>query len=155
VEMVYWIVLPFVVAAGSAVLGSVVTHARMQVTLVREREALIEARTLLACAHKTAEEKIKAAEANVRQKALDEFLGDVRVEERHYIRERRTSSAHRKCLILQERLYFRNIPLSTWVEHEMTIEEGADTDGLARGSSAFAGAIESAEPSSKSTRLLR
>lgn len=155
VEMVYWIVLPFVVAAGSAVLGSIVTHARMQVTLVREREALVEARTTLALAHKTAEQKIKTAEASIRQKALDEFLGDVRVEERHYIRERRTPSDHRKCLILQERLYFRNIPLSTWVEHEMTIEEGTDTDGVVRGSSAFAPAIKSPEPHSKTTGLLR
>ena len=154
-EIAYWLVLPFVVAAGSAVLGSIVTHARMQVTLARERAALGEARAALAYVHKASEEKIKATEANTRQKALDEFLGDVRVEERHYVRERRTPSTHCKLLILQERLYFRNIPLSTWVEHEMTIEEGADTGELARGASAFAPAIEPSAPAPKNTKLLR
>ena len=39
---------------------------------------------------------------------------------------------NRKSLVLQERLFFRNIPLSNWVEHEMVVEEGADIDKLAK-----------------------
>ena len=42
-------------------------------------------------------------------------------------------------MVLQERLYFRNLPLSNWVEHEMLIEENAtgDLERLARGVSIF------------------
>jgi hypothetical protein len=29
-------------------------------------------------------------------------------------------------MVMQERLYFRNIPLSNWVEHEMPLEDGTD-----------------------------
>jgi hypothetical protein len=31
---------------------------------------------------------------------------------------------------MQERLFFRNIPLSNWIEHEMIVEEGKDLDQL-------------------------
>jgi hypothetical protein len=33
---------------------------------------------------------------------------------------------------LQERLYFRNLPLCNWVEHEVPIEEGADLESLVK-----------------------
>jgi hypothetical protein len=44
---------------------------------------------------------------------------------------------NRKSLVLQERIFFRNIPLSNWVEHEMVVEEGADVDKLAKTLSIF------------------
>ena len=37
---------------------------------------------------------------------------------------------NRKCLVLQERMYFRNIPLSDWIEHEIHVEDGADVTRL-------------------------
>ena len=154
-EATYWILLPFVVAAGSALLGSIIVQARMQVSLVREREDLVEARAALAQFHKMMEEKIKAAEAEIRRKALDEFLEDLHVEERHYVKETKSASARRKYLILQERLYFRRIPLSNWVEHEMTVEEGTDIDQLARTSSAFGGGPQPISEGSRLKKLLR
>jgi len=39
--------------------------------------------------------------------------------------------------VLQERLYFKSIPLSNWVEHEMVVEEGSDTQALAQQASVF------------------
>ena len=53
------------------------------------------------------------------EKTLDDFMQDFRVEERHYFRENHSVNAQTKSMVLQERLYFRNIPLSNWVEHEM------------------------------------
>ncbi len=38
-------------------------------------------------------------------------------------------------------MYFRNLPLSNWVEHEMTIEEGGDLIRLAKAASVFSGAV--------------
>ena len=134
-----WIILPVLVAAGSALLAFYVMQSRMEVAVAKEREASSEARIRLE-SHKTAmEESIKAAEEQAKRKALDEFLADVRIEERHYVRENKMLFMNRKSLVLQERIFFRNIPLSNWVEHEMTVEEGADIDQLAKTLSVFGG----------------
>jgi len=115
--------LPFVAALGAGLLSFIVVHARMQVVIARGRQDLIEARAVLAQQRQTAEEKIKAAGAEARRKALDEFLADVRVEERHYVREISSPAGSRKCLVLQERIYFRNIPLCDWIERELPVEQ--------------------------------
>ncbi len=69
---------------------------------------------------------------------MDEFLADIRVEERHYTREHKVLFLTRKMLVRQERIFFRNIPLSNWVEHEMSIEEGVDAEKMAQTMSIFA-----------------
>ncbi len=148
-----WIILPLFVAAGSALLAFYVMQARLEVAVARERESLAEARALVALNHKLTAEKVRAAEEEARRKAMDEFLADLRVEERHYQRESRSLFQRRKCLVLQERLFFRNIPLSKWVEHEMTLEEGADIADLASAVSVF---TSSPLPAAQAaTRLLR
>ena len=45
--------------------------------------------------------------------------------------------ANRKSLVLEERIFFRNIPISNWVEHEISVAEGADLDAVARTLSVF------------------
>ena len=74
------------------------------------------------------------------RKAMDEFLADIRVEERHYTREHKVLFMSRRMLVRQERIFFRNIPLSNWVEQEMPLEEGVDTEKLAQTMSVFANA---------------
>ena len=121
-----WILLPVLVAAGTAMLVYFLMEARAEVSIAKERENLAAAKALLA-AHETGlEDKIKAAEETAHRKAFDQFLMDFRVEERHYMRESKSHFLNRKSMIMQERLYFRNIPLSNWVEHEMPLEEGSD-----------------------------
>ena len=136
-EALLWICLPVLVAAGSALLAFYIMQARLDVAVAKEREAVSEARILLESHMKAMEETIKATEETTKRKALDEFLADVRTEERHYVRENKMLFMNRKCLVLQERIFFRNIPLSNWVEHEMVIEEGADVDKLAQTLSVF------------------
>jgi hypothetical protein len=82
-------------------------------------------------------EAARGIEESARRKALDEFLADLRIEERRYVREHRVLFLHRKSLVLEERIFFRNIPLSNWVEHEIPVEEGADLDAVARTLSVF------------------
>ena len=123
-----------------------IMQARLDVAVAKEREAVSEARVLLESHKKAMEETIRATEETARRKALDEFLADVRTEERHYVRENKMLFMNRKSLVLQERIFFRNIPLSNWVEHEMVVEEGADIDKLAKtlsvfGSDMFQGAL--------------
>lgn len=136
-----WIVLPVLVAAGSALLAFYIMQARMEVAVAKEREALSEARILLESHKRTMEETVRATEEQAKRKALDDFLADVRVEERHYTRENKTLFMNKKSLILQERIFFRNIPLSNWIEHEMTVEEGADVDKLIQTLSVFSGEL--------------
>ena len=59
-------------------------------------------------------------------------------------------------LVRQERIFFRNIPLSNWVEQEMPLEEGADTEKLAQTMSVFLNAALLGEtPESTVHKLLR
>lgn len=107
-----WAALPMLVAIAVALVTGVLVHARMEIVVARQREALAEARALLATQHRAMEERIKATEQSARRKALEEFLSDVRVEERCMVRNRRS-------LVVQERVSFRNIPLTPWVEREI------------------------------------
>lgn len=129
---VLWVALPIFVSLGSGALAYYVMKARMEAAIAGERTALAEARVRLEGQTKTLEETIRATEESAKRRAFDEFLADLHVEERHYLREQRALFLHKKSLVLQERIFFRNIPLSSWVEHEMPVEEGADVEKLAR-----------------------
>jgi hypothetical protein len=132
-----WMFLPLFVAAGSALLAFFIMQARMDVAVAKEREALVEARSLLSSQKVMLEERVKATEEQTRRKSLDEFMQDFRVEERSYMRETKSMFSNKKLMVMQERLFFRNIPLSNWVEHEMLIEEGSDAQQIARNYSVF------------------
>jgi len=129
--MTEWI-LPILVSIGSGALAYYVMKARMEAAIAGERSSLAEARARLEGQTATLQETIRATEEAAKRKALDEFLADLRVEERHYLREQKALFLSKKSLVLQERIFFRNIPLSSWVEHEMPVEEGADVEKLAR-----------------------
>jgi hypothetical protein len=132
-----WMFLPMFTAAGSALVSFYIMQARMEVALAKEREALVEAQTRISTHEREIENKVRAVQEETRRRSLDEFLGDFRVEERHYMRESKSLFLRKRSMILQERLFFRNIPLSNWIEHELTVEEGGDIQGLAQACSAF------------------
>lgn len=129
-EAFLWMFLPVFVAGGSALLSFYIMQARMEVALAKERESLAEARATITSQKITMEERIKATEESTKRVAMDEFMQDFRVEERSYARESKSLTASKKTMIMQERLFFRNIPLSNWIEHEMVVEEGKDLDQL-------------------------
>lgn len=130
-EAFLWLFLPVFVAGGSALLSYFVMQARMEVALAKERESLAEARATINSHKVTLDERVKATEEACKRQALDDFMHDIRLEERSYVRESRT----RKTMVMQERVFFRNIPLSHWMEHEMVIESGLDTRQLPADSS--------------------
>ena len=101
-------------------------------------------------------EALKSTEESTKRKALDEFLADMRVEERHYVREHKLLFMRRKSVVMQERMYFRNIPLSNWIEQERLLEEGADIDDMARSLSIFDPNVllPGAKPQTKKLKLL-
>ena len=136
--------LMFLVAAWSSLCALAtgglvwfIMHSRMEVRLSRQREKLAEARATLEAQKQGIQGAMVGVEETTRGKALDDFLADLRIEERHYVREQKMLFVTRKLLVRQERIFFRNIPLSNWVEQEIPISEGADLDLLARSLSVF------------------
>ena len=132
-----WAFVAVLCSAFSAAMVYLLMRSRAQVLLSKQREELAEARAALTAQRESLQDSLRNAEDATRRKALDEFLADIRVEERHYIREHKILFVTRKCLVRQERIFFRNLPLSNWVEQEMPIEEGADVDKLAQAMTVF------------------
>ena len=131
-----------------------VMRSHMELRLAKQREELAGAEATLVAKKEALEDSLKHAEASIRSQALDEFLADIRVEERHYTREHRILFMTRKMLVRQERIYFRNIPLSNWVEQEMPLEEGVDVEKLAQAMSVFANAAVADMPQPSAVRRL-
>lgn len=125
-----WMFLPVFVAGGSALLSFYIMQARMEVALSKERETLAEARATINSQRITMDERIKATEESTKRIAMDEFMQDFRVEERSYMRDSKSLTSSKRSMVMQERLFFRNIPLSNWIEREMVVEEGLDLDQL-------------------------
>lgn len=153
-DSLLWMFLPVFVAGGSALLSYYIMQARMEVALSKEREALAEARAVISSQKVTAEERVRAVEESTRRRSLDEFMQDFRIEERSYVRESKSLFSSKKSMVMQERLYFRNIPLSNWVEHEMLVEEGTDAQLLAKNCSVFTTKTFSDEGRNAVSRLL-
>jgi hypothetical protein len=136
-DALLWLFLPVFVAGGSALLSFYIMQAKMEVAVSKERESLAEARATISSQKVTMEERIRATEESVKRAALDDFLKDFRVEERSYVRETRSLASAKRSMVMQERLFFRNIPLSNWVEHEMVVEEGSNLKRLQEDASIF------------------
>ena len=139
-DALLWLFLPVFVAGGSALLSFYIMQAKMEVAVSKERETLAEAQATISSQKVMMEERIRATEEAVKRAALDEFLKDFRVEERSYVRETKSLEEAKRSMIMQERLFFRNIPLSDWVEHEMVVEVGSDLKRLQEQVSVFGGA---------------
>jgi hypothetical protein len=146
-EALIWILLPGFTAVASGLLAWFIMQSRLEVALALQRERLAETKGALD-AEKSAlgaslDTALRAAEAVAKKEALEHFMDELRVEQRHYTRESRTLTKNRKTLVLQERMYFRNIPLSDWVEHEVTVDEGADVKRLVQDMTIFDKAVVS------------
>lgn len=131
------IILIILVSIGSSVITYLVVTLRKERVAAERFHALAEAEAALENEKVKFEEAARGIEENARRKALDEFLADLHVEERRYVREHRILFAQRKSLVLQERIFFRNVPISNWVEHEVPVQEGADLDSVAKTLSVF------------------
>jgi hypothetical protein len=137
-DPVWWVVVCVVSALNAGGLVYFVMRSHMDVLLSKQREELAEARASLAAQKEAIEVSLKNVEESTRRKALDEFMAEIRVEERHYVRENKTLFLNRKAVVRQERVFFRNIPLCNWIEQEMPIEEGMDLEKIAQTMAMFA-----------------
>lgn len=146
-EGLLWILLPGFVAVAAGLLAWFVMQSRMEVALADQRTELAELRGAIeaekAAMQASMHSALRAAEETTKRQALDNFLGELRVDQRHYTRENRMLLQNRKSLVLQERMYFRNIPLSDWIEHEIQLEDGADVARLVQDMTVFEKAVVS------------
>jgi hypothetical protein len=144
-EPALWVLLPGFVAIASAMLAWFIMQSRMEVKLAEQRETLAELKGQLKAEKEamvgTLQTAIRAAEETAKRQAFDNFLGELKVEQRHYTRENRMLMNSRKSLVLQERMYFRNIPLSDWIEHEITLDDAADVDRMVQDMTVFDKAV--------------
>jgi len=124
-------------ALVAAMLVYFVMQSRHDVQLAQQRESLAEARATLEAQKQSLAGMMKSVEETTRRTAFDQFLSEIRVEERHYLRENKMLFVTRKSVVVRERIFFRNLPLSSWVEHEIPYEEGADVEKLARTAAIF------------------
>jgi hypothetical protein len=140
-EGMLWVLLPGFVAVASGLLCWFVMQSRMDVKLAQQREMMAEERGSLSAERATfrasVDSTVKAATEVARREAFDTFLTELKVEQRHYTRENRQLAANRKSLVLQERMYFRNIPLSDWIEHEIVMDDNTDVNRLVQDMTVF------------------
>jgi L-lactate utilization protein LutB len=146
-EAALWVILPGFVAVASAMLAWFIMQSRMEVKLAEQRETLSELKGQLKAEREAMSASlstaIRAAEETAKRQAFDHFLAELKVEQRHYTRENRLLMNSRKSLVLQERMYFRNIPLSDWIEHEIVLDDAADVDRLVQDMTVFDKAVVS------------
>jgi len=154
-DAVLWILLPGFVAVGSGLLAYYIMQSRMEVALAREREAMAQARGTMEAEKNSLEQALQSAKESARREALDEFLADVHVEQRHYVRDNKLLFQNRKALVLQERIFFRNIPLSNWIEHEIMLQEGDDVDKATRSMTSFVDVVALDPDNGNGHKLLR
>ena len=146
-DTLFWILLPGFAAVAAGLLAWFIMQSRMEVALAGLREQLAESRGALraerAAMEGSLDTALHAAEESARRQAFDNFLAELRVEQRHYTRENRSLTPARASLVLQERMFFRNIPLSDWIEHEIPLDEAADVNRLVRDMTVFDNAVVS------------
>ena len=157
-ESLLWVLLPGFAAVASGLLAWFVMQSRMEVALAQERESLAQERGAIeserAAFEASLETALRAAEETAKRAAFDKFLNELRVEQRHYTRENRLLTHSRKSLVIQERMFFRNIPLSDWIEHEIMLDDGADVDRLLQDMTVFEKAVVSIEDLPRTRKAL-
>ena len=157
-DTLIWIVLPGFAAVAAGLLAWFIMQSRMEVALAGLREQLAESRGALR-AERTAMEgsldtALLADGESARRQSFDKFLAELRVEQRHYTRENRSLTPAKASLVLQERMFFRNIPLSDWIEHEIPLEDAADVNRLVRDMTVFDNAVVSIDDLPRPKRAL-
>jgi hypothetical protein len=125
-DILSWISLAIVVSAIVAVPALIGMRTRMTAALERERQAYADALAAHERERRAVEDRFRAAEERARREALDEFIRELRVEERSRTRQSNSMFSARRVIVHGERLCFRDQPLSNWVEQEVMVEEGME-----------------------------
>jgi hypothetical protein len=136
-DVLSWISLAVIVTALAAIPSLIALKGRMTAALEKERRALEDALAALAREKRGAEDRIRAARESARGEALEEFFRELRVQERSRLRESSSMFSSRRIVLREERLCFRDQPLSKWVEQQTVIDEGIEPGSVPKSPSVF------------------
>lgn len=109
-ELVFWVILPALVALGAAYLVWLLMQARIQV---------------LSAHYQTAVAKVEN-DCSSHRPALEDLLAELRMERRRFVRRLPGPHGEETTLITQERLFLRNIPLTSWMEEVLVLGNGEE-----------------------------
>ena len=109
-EFLYWLALPAIVAVGSAALVWMLMQARMQLLAANYQAALAKA------------EK----ECAENRPGFEELLAELRVERRRFLRKISGPHGSDATILTLERLYFRQLPLTGWMQEEIPLGHGEE-----------------------------
>lgn len=109
-ELVFWIVLPALVAIGAAYLVWLLMQARIQV---------------LTAHYQTAVTRVES-DCTSRRPTAEDLLAELRIERRRFLRRVPGPKGNETTLITQERLYLRNLPLTSWMQEELPLGTGEE-----------------------------
>ena len=118
------LIWPVVTSCGTILgLGAIAWYlgrVQMEARWARRREAEAERNARLRLEQEVAVDRMRAAREAARREAMDQFLSEIRTEERAYLRRRQVGASLTRSVVVEERLYFRNLPVSNWTEQELT-----------------------------------
>jgi len=118
------LIWPVVTSCGTILgLGAIAWYlgrVQMEARWARRREAEAERNARLRLEQEVAAERMRAAGEAARREAMDQFLSEIRTEERAYLRRRQVGASLTRSVVVEERLYFRNLPVSNWTQQELT-----------------------------------
>jgi hypothetical protein len=112
-DLIFWLALPGLVAVGSAALVWMLMQARMQ---------------LLAAKYQAALAKVEK-ESTQSRPGLDELLSELRVERRRFVRKIASTRGCETTILTLERLYLRQMPLTGWMQEEISLGGGEELPG--------------------------
>ena len=137
-----WIAFQVLIAVSSALLAVFLWERRFAAELPAECEALRESRLVL----EAQQGSYEAGRQFIRKRPQQAFLclGEVAVRQRHSFRD---GPGGLRYLVLHERITFRNIALSHWLEQEVSLEVGDDVEQLAKAVSIFSSGVLSIDAS--------
>jgi hypothetical protein len=107
-EVLFWFAWPGLVAIGSASLVWIIMQARIRLLARKHRSALAQL------------EKEFAAKGA----SLEQLMAELRIERRRFLRRMDGPQGYETTVLTLERLYFRHVPLTGWMQEEIPLGSG-------------------------------
>jgi hypothetical protein len=109
-EFLFWMILPILVAIGSAYVVWLLMQSRIQVLTAHYQAAVAKMEN----------------DPVPRRLSPEDLLADLRMERRRFVRRVAGARGPETTLITQERLYLRNLPLTSWMQEEVPLGAGEE-----------------------------
>jgi hypothetical protein len=107
-EVLFWCIWPGLVAVGSASLVWIIMQARIRLLAGKQKAALAQLEKESASKHPS----------------LEQLLAELRLERRRFLRRMDGPRGYETTVLTLERLYFRHVPLTGWMQEEIPLGGG-------------------------------